>query len=74
MLYYFTSKLEIKPQQGFLTGVEVVNYFTSKLEIKPQLYRQDYHFQQYYFTSKLEIKPQRGSPKSFAVLIILHQN
>ena len=35
--YYFTSKLEIKPQQTERRSRKYQNYFTSKLEIKPQL-------------------------------------
>ena len=34
--YYFTSKLEIKPQLELNFGPGVPDYFTSKLEIKPQ--------------------------------------
>ena len=33
---YFTSKIEIKPQQTAFTAVANADYFTSKIEIKPQ--------------------------------------
>ena len=35
-LYYFTPKLEIKPQLKAFTTLKLVDYFTPKLEIKPQ--------------------------------------
>lgn len=35
--YYFTSKIEIKPQRFVITCLTVTDYFTSKIEIKPQL-------------------------------------
>ena len=35
--YYFTSKIEIKPQQTKIRVVTNHDYFTSKIEIKPQL-------------------------------------
>ena len=34
--YYFTSKIEIKPQRLGYKGVDYTDYFTSKIEIKPQ--------------------------------------
>lgn len=35
--YYFTSKIEIKPQLDFTVPETADDYFTSKIEIKPQL-------------------------------------
>ena len=57
--YYFTSKIEIKPQLWMSRYVLRMNYFTSKIEIKPQLLSAWCCCPQYYFTSKIEIKPQR---------------
>ena len=34
---YFTSEIEIKPQQKDPVGINAINYFTSEIEIKPQL-------------------------------------
>ena len=34
--YYFTSKIEIKPQPSLDNYIPNANYFTSKIEIKPQ--------------------------------------
>ena len=37
--YYFTSKIEIKPQPLGKTKALFLNYFTSKIEIKPQHFK-----------------------------------
>ena len=60
--YYFTSKIEIKPQPWNSREKATKNYFTSKIEIKPQLQSSCTPLYRYYFTSKIEIKPQ---PKLF---------
>ena len=42
--YYFTPKLEIKPQQSDGIIKRRSNYFTPKLEIKPQLIPRRFYF------------------------------
>ena len=56
--YYFTSKIEIKPQPWNSREKATKNYFTSKIEIKPQHAAAIYANMSDYFTSKIEIKPQ----------------
>ena len=36
--YYYTTKLEIKPQPSPANVLDGENYYTTKLEIKPQLF------------------------------------
>ena len=59
--YYFTSKIEIKPQRILMVLLMSVYYFTSKIEIKPQLPSSELIKSLDYFTSKIEIKPQLPS-------------
>ena len=49
--YYFTSKIEIKPQPNRIHGKIADYYFTSKIEIKPQQYVCEYVSNHNYFTS-----------------------
>ena len=72
-LDYFTSKIEIKPQQTEILPHKTFNYFTSKIEIKPQPYGGRMTDQEYYFTSKIEIKPQQRKTARYNGRIILHQ-
>ena len=71
--YYFTSKIEIKPQLALVIFATMEDYFTSKIEIKPQLLLFSEFRAVYYFTSKIEIKPQPGQIVSYGTYIILHQ-
>ena len=71
--YYFTSKIEIKPQLPAVLCRRRLHYFTSKIEIKPQLLNLVRLIVINYFTSKIEIKPQLHGKQVFACLIILHQ-
>ena len=73
MADYFTSKIEIKPQQIAQVYPLHKYYFTSKIEIKPQLAYSVSDIVCYYFTSKIEIKPQQKAKIDVSNLIILHQ-
>ena len=72
--YYFTPKLEIKPQRSDFFDCDESHYFTPKLEIKPQQGCQAWAGPPHYFTPKLEIKPQHNGFPTPIDSIILHQN